>query len=370
MMTLNELCMFIYDNPELGFEEIKAAEIQKNFLEERGFTVTFPYSEKLKTAFRSEFQNGDGPTVIFMSEYDALKGLGHACGHNLIASAAVKAFTDAAELMRANDIKGKIVLLGTPAEEGYGGKCYLINEHAFDNADIALISHPFHVAGLGPNTMGISHLQVEFFGKSAHASMAPEHGINALDAMISLFNAVGAYRQKMAKTCQIHGVITDGGKAPNIIPDYTKAYFYTRSHVQADHKQIDEDFIRMAEGAAMTAGCTSKVSNSSPRYESSISVPALEKVLAEEMTKSGLELKNIDQRLSSDFGNVANILPTVNIFFPVSDTEAPKLHTTEFLAAAGTKYAFEQALKAGEAMAKTAIRYLTDAALRQAVKEN
>lgn len=370
MITLDEICSFIYKNPELGFKEIKAAEAQKNFLEERGFTVSFPYSEKLKTAFRAEFQNGEGPTVIFMSEYDALQGLGHACGHNLIASAALKAFTDTAELMRVNNIKGKIVILGTPAEEGYGGKCYLINEHAFDNADIALISHPFHMAGIGPETMGISHLQVEFFGKSAHASMAPEYGINALDAMITLFNAVGLYRQKMAKSCQIHGVISDGGKAPNIIPNYTRALFYTRSHVQADHKKIDEDFIDMVEGAAKMTNCTCKISNSSPRYESSRTVPAMEKVLLEEMTAAGLNVEKINQRLSSDFGNVANILPTVNVFFPVSESGAPKLHTTEFLQAAGTQYAFEQAMKAGTALSKAAIRFLTDPVLRQTVKEN
>ncbi len=367
-MTLQDICSFIHNNPELGFEEVKAAEAQKKFLEERGFTVTFPYSSKLKTAFRAEFANGDGPTVMFMSEYDALKGLGHACGHNLIATAALKAFCDTAEFMKQNDIKGRIIILGTPAEEGWGGKCYLIEEHAFDDANIALISHPFHMAGIGPSTMGISHLQVEFFGKSAHASMAPECGINALDAMIAFFNAVALYRQQMAKSCQIHGVIIDGGKAPNIIPDYTKAYFYTRSHIQADHKKIDEDFFRMAEGAAMSANCTVKISHSSPRYESSLPVPALEKVLAEEMTNAGLKVENITQRLSSDFGNVANILPTVNIFFPVSQDSEPKLHTTEFLEAAATRYAFEQALKAGEAMSKSAVRYLTDAELRQNVK--
>lgn len=368
MMTLKELCTFIYQHPELGFAEFESSRIQKEYLEDRGFTVTFPYSGNLQTAFRSEFTNGDGPTVIFMSEYDALKGLGHACGHNLIATAAVKAFIDAADIMKKDNIKGRIVLLGTPAEEGFGGKCYMIEENAFDNADIALISHPFEVSGIGPTTMGISHLQVEFFGKSAHASMAPEHGINALDAMISLFNAVGLYRQKMAKSCQIHGIISDGGKAPNIIPDYTKALFYTRSYIQEDHQNIDKDFIRMAEGAAMTANCTCKISNSSPRYESSKSVPALEKVLSEEMTNAGMKLETITQRLSSDFGNVANILPTVNIFFAVSPSGSPKLHTTEFLQAAGTDYAFEQALKAGEAMAKTAIRYFSDADLRNAVK--
>ena len=118
----------------------------------------------------------------------------------------------------------------------------------------------------------------------------------------------------------------------------------------------------------MTANCTVKVSHSSPRYESSLPVPALEKVLAEEMTNAGLKVENITQRLSSDFGNVANILPTVNIFFPVSENSEPKLHTTEFLEAAATQYAFEQSLKAGEAMSKCAVRYLTDAELRQNVK--
>lgn len=363
MITLKELCTFIHQNPELGFEEFKSADIQKKFLEERGFTVTFP-SENLKTAIRSEFSTNDGPTVIFMSEYDALKGLGHGCGHNLIATAALKAFTDTAEIMKKNDIKGKIVLLGTPAEEGKGGKCYMLKENLFVG-DIALISHPYHLSGIGPASMGISHLQVEFFGKSAHASMAPEYGENALDAMITFFNSIGLYRQQMNKTCQIHGIITDGGKVPNIIPDYTKALFYTRSHVQANLDKIDKDFIRMAEGAAMSANCTCKVTESSPSYQSSRQVPALEKVVLEEMVKTGLEIKEITQRLSSDFGNVSNVMPTANIFFAISPDKAPRLHTTEFLEAAGTEYAFEQSLKAGRAMAQTAVRYLIDDKFRK-----
>lgn len=368
MTELNELCSFIHDNPELGFSEFKAAEIQRKFLEERGFTVSFPYSDRLKTAFRCEYGPDEAPAVIFMSEYDALKGLGHGCGHNLIATAAMKAFTDTAEFISKNNLFGKAILLGTPAEEAYGGKVYLIEEHAFDGADAAFISHPFHLAGIGPSTMGISHLQVEFFGRSAHASMAPEHGINALDAMIALFNSVGLYRQQMPKSCQIHGIISDGGKAPNIIPDYTKALFYTRSYIAEEHAQIDMDFQRMAQAAAMAANCTCKVSDSSPRYEASRINHALQKVMLEKMAAAGLQIADIDQRLSSDFGNVSNILPTVNIFFPVSENSAPKLHTKEFLDAASTNYAFEQAVKAGSAMAQTAIKFLQDADFRQAVK--
>lgn len=366
MTDYKDLCNFIYNNPELGFCEFKAAEKQKQFLEERGFTVSFPYGEDLKTAFRCEYGNS-GPVVIFMSEYDALKGLGHGCGHNLIATAAMKAFIETAEYLKKNNTPGKAVLLGTPAEEGFGGKVYLIEKHAFDGADIVLISHPFHLAGIGPSTMGISHLQVEFFGKSAHASMAPECGINALDAMLMLFNSVGLYRQQMAKSCQIHGVIIDGGKAPNIIPDYTKALFYTRSHISSDHTAIDEAFKHMAEGAALATNCTCKVSNSSPRYEASKTNNALQKVMLEKMALAGLKISDIEQRLSSDFGNVSNIVPTVNAFFPVSESSSPKLHTTEFLKAAGTQFAFEQSLKAGMAMAQTAIQYFEDETFRQSV---
>ena len=370
MIDIKDVCSFIYQNPELGFVVFEAARMQKQFLEEHGFEVKFPYDGILKTAFRCEYGNADAPTVMFMSEYDALKGLGHACGHNLIAAAALKGFTDCAEIMRKNNINGRIILLGTPAEEGYGGKVYLIEKNVFSAADVALISHPFHVAGIGPETMGISHLQVEFFGKSAHASMAPEYGINALDAMIALFNAVGLYRQQMPKSCQIHGIISDGGKAPNIIPDYTCALFYTRSHVSEDHAKIDKDFANMVEGAAKMTNCTCKLSNSSPRYESSKKNSALEKVLAEEMTAAGMNLETITQRLSSDFGNVANILPTANIFFPVSPDSCPKLHTAEFLKAAGTDFAFEQAMKAGSAMAKTAVRFLSDENFRRDVAAN
>ena len=367
MIELQQLCNFIHSNPELGFVEIKAAEIQKNFLEERGFTVTFPYSERLKTAFRTEYGKENAPTVLFMSEYDALAGLGHGCGHNLIATSALQAFLQTAEYIRKNDINAKAVLLGTPAEEGFGGKVYLINEQAFANADLALISHPYHLDGIGPSSMGISHLQVEFFGRSAHASMAPEHGKNALDAMIAFFNAVALYRQQMAKSCQIHGVISDGGKAPNIIPDYTKALFYTRSHIAAEHLQIDEDFKRMAEGAAMLADCTCKVSDSSPRYEASITYPVLEKVMLEEMSNAGLKNEKIDRRISSDFGNISHLMPTVNVFFAVSENSEPQLHTVEFREAAGTEFAFAQAVKAGNAMAQTAIRFMTDEKFQQTV---
>ena len=368
MTELHELCNFIHSNPESGFAEFKAVGIQKKFLEERGFTVTFPYGSALQTAFHAEYGADNAPTVIFMSEYDALEGLGHGCGHNLIATAALQAFLQTAEAIRQNKINAKAILLGTPAEEGMGGKAYLIEKHAFDNTGLALISHPYHLDGIGPSSMGISHLQVEFFGKSAHASMAPEHGINALDAMISLFNSVALYRQQMPKSCQIHGIITDGGKAANIIPDYTKALFYTRSFIAKEHHQIDEDFKRMVHGAAMSTGCNCKLGNSSPRYDASITYPELEKAMLSEMLKAGLKNEKIDRRLSSDFGNVSQLLPTVNIFFAVSETGEPQLHTIEFREAAGTVFAFNQAVKAGNAMAQTALRFMTEPDFRQAVK--
>lgn len=368
MIELHELCNFIHSNPETGFAEFKAADIQKKFLEERGFTVTFPYGEMLQTAFRTEYGPDNAPTVIFMSEYDALAGLGHGCGHNLIAASALQAFLQTTEVIKEKNLHAKAVLLGTPAEEGMGGKTYLIKQHAFANAGLALISHPYHLDGIGPASMGITHLQVEFFGRSAHASMAPEYGVNALDAMIALFNSVALYRQQMPKSCQIHGIITDGGKAANIIPDYTKALFYTRSYIAEEHQKIDEDFKRMVEGAAMCTGCNGKLSDSSPRYEASLIYPELEKAMLEEMLKAGLKNEKINRRISSDFGNVANLLPTVNVFFAVAENAEPQLHTIEFRQAAGTDFAFAQAIKAGNAMAQTALRFMTDKEFQEAVK--
>ncbi len=364
MMTYKELSLFIHQNPELGFQEFEAVKIQQKFLEERGFKVNFPYGN-IPTAFRAEYGDDDAPCVVFMSEYDALQGMGHACGHNLIAAAAMKAFEETASFLKNNNVKGKAVLLGTPAEESYGGKISLIKEHAFDDADIALISHPMDVSGIGEKSMGAAHLQVEFFGRSAHASGAPDEGINALDAMITFFSSIALYRQQMPKTAQIHGIITDGGSAPNIIPDYTKALFYTRSYDLEDHKKVNADFKRIVEGAALSANCSCKLSDFAPLYETSTTYPAMEKVLMQEMEKAGLDGKKIPLRITSDLGNVSNVIPTTNICFEITKNKKTPGHSIEFRDAAATDYAVEQALKAGSAMAQTAIRFYTDETFRK-----
>jgi amidohydrolase len=237
----------LHSNPELAFEEYKAAELLTNELEEQGFDVQRGVAG-LDTAFVATYGSGE-PVVALLAEFDALPKIGHACGHNLIATWGVGA---GIALRRAlPDIQGTINVIGTPGEEGGGGKVIMAKEGVFAGLDAAIMMHPRDVTYLDRGSLAVTPYEIEFFGKSAHASSAPEKGINALDALLQVFFSVNALRQAFRPHTRIHGVITKGGDAANVIPDYTSADFLVRANDQAYLEELNQRFVDIVNAAAL-----------------------------------------------------------------------------------------------------------------------
>ena len=247
-----------------------------------------------------------------LAEYDALPGIGHACGHNLICMMSVG--SGIAMRKFADEFGAEIIVLGTPAEETAGAKAAMAKEGVFDDLDVAMMSHPAHSDADSINFSAVKCFRVEFFGKAAHVAGAPENGINALDAMIQLFVSVGLLRQQTRPDARIHGVILDGGKVPNIIPDYTMALFYTRANRSAYAAELEDKVCAAANGAALATGCSVKVSNveeesyqdsCSNRYLSDLMVRNMEAYTDHRFIRtSGKHAAG-----SSDMGDVSTAVP-------------------------------------------------------------
>jgi amidohydrolase len=263
------LALRIHANPELAFKEEKAAAWLTELLEREGCRVERGVGG-LPTAFRAEVAGaGDGPTIVLMAEYDALPGIGHACGHNIIATAgagagAALAVVTASLPQARLPFAGKIAVVGTPAEEGGAGKVALLDAGVFRDADAAMMIHPRCGTQVWRPTLGLMKAKVEYFGKAAHAASWPWRGVNALNAVIGLFTALDAMRQQLRPDARVHGVIAVGGQQPNIIPEYTAAEFYLRSLDREYLQEIRRRFEAAAEGAATATGCRVQVTVDPP----------------------------------------------------------------------------------------------------------
>lgn len=362
---LRPLWREIYEHPELGHQEHAACRRQTELLKAGGVPVETPFGG-LATAFRAALGSGR-PKVAFFSEYDALPELGHACGHPLIAVASLAAFLTVGDLL---DVPGEIVLFGTPAEETFGGKIDLLKAGAFREIDCALACHPYHTTGIDQGNLAVARFDVEFFGKASHAASAPADGINALDALTLLFDGVGLWRQQLPAGARVHGIIISGGSAANIIPDYTKAFFYLRADSNALQERLKERFAAIVSGAGLMTGCRSKLTPVTNPYSANHPNPALNTALRQQAEQLGLHpATEIAERISTDFADVTEAVPGANLFFGITPPEMPAgLHTREFQQAAGQEPAFEAALQAAAGLAGVALRFFRDAAFRQAVR--
>lgn len=256
----NSLLYQIHENPELGYEEFKAHENVASLLESLDYKVT-RHAYGVQTALMAEFGSG-GRVIAFNAEYDALPDIGHACGHNLIATMSIGAFIALAEALKRYKIQGRVRLLGTPAEEGGGGKLKLIEAGAYSDVDACMMIHPGPEDGCAGYTgdaymptLANNKFTVRFTGKAAHASMSPWQGINALDAVVLGYNGVSALRQQIQPAQRIHGVISEGGKRPNIITAHTSLDYYVRSTSLKSADALMERVIACFKGAAIQTGC-------------------------------------------------------------------------------------------------------------------
>ena len=355
----------IHANPEPAFEERQAATWIAEVLRGHGFQVEHP-AGSLATAVRAVYKGGrggDGPRIGILAEYDALPGLGHGCGHNTMAASGVGAAIALAAV--ADELPGEIVFLGTPAEERGSGKQIMIDDGLFGGIDAALLYHPCDRNHVESHPLASEDYDVMFTGLQAHASSDPWRGLNALDALITLFSSVGLWRQQLRPTARVHGIIREGGTAANIIPDRTSAWFMLRSDDQAYYEEMKARFIAMCEAAALATGTAVEV-----KVSGGATTMRNNQVLAERfranMAAYGIDDMGDDPNSgSTDMANVSWVCPAIHPDLAICDEGVPG-HSILFREAAATPRADETTLLAATLVAQTAAELFSDPALVEA----
>jgi len=351
----------IHATPELAYQERQAVANIASLLRRYGHDVEVPLGD-VETAFRARV-GPKGPAVALLAEYDALPEIGHACGHNLIAMSNVGAFLLAAQ--RAKDLQVGVELIGTPAEESGGGKIDLIDAGAFKESVAVLSSHPGgNTWEFGRSSLGIVGRLVRFHGLASHAAYSPQKGRNALTAAIRLFLAVDGWRQHLPADARVHGIITKGGAASNIIPDLAECDFGLRAADMSVLDDMDRTFKRMAQGAAMQTGTTVEIDERMRLYAPVKPNPRLDALLLDEFQRRKIPVVTSGLTLAStDFGNVSQVVPADYIGFPVS-TELISGHSHVMREASATDLAHTNAMLTAEMLASVAVRVATDKDIR------
>lgn len=363
-----ELNEYLYNNPELGLQEFKACAAHTTILEKYGFNVTKNFAG-LETAFQASFKNStEGPRIAILAEYDALPGIGHGCGHNIFGVTSIATGILVKELMK--DIPGEILIIGTPAEETNGAKVDMAQKGVFNNIDIAMAVHP---SGEAHYRSGVSQameaLQFTFKGKTAHASGAPHEGINALDGVLMLFNSVNALRQQTLETARVHGIITKGGEAANIIPDLAVANFYVRAKSLEYLKGFVERVKNCAKGAALATGTTLEITNYETSFANLVTNNKLSETYEKNLKSLGVtDIRDKESHGSTDMGDVSHCCPTIHPYFPLTTSHLTG-HSVEFASASIAPDAYKGMKEATLAMALTALELFENKELLNEIKE-
>lgn len=335
---LENLSTYIYNHPELGDEEYKAMERHTAYLQAHGFVVEKAYLG-ISTAFKAVYDSGlEGPTVALLSEYDALPEIGHGCGHNMIGTISSGVATIVSQL--TDDFKGKVIVLGTPAEENNGAKIDMVEAGVFDDIDVALMAHPSNETAVAIECLAMEALQFEYTGLSAHAAACPEKGINALDGVIGLFNNINAMREHILPSARIHGIISEGGVAANIVPERAVGQFYVRATRKSYLQTLVEKVKNCAKASALATGASLKISNYEKSYDDMVPAPSLNKLVEDSFFTVGVENINRGRASlgSADAGNVSYVCPTVHAMFDIGGKELAG-HTRTFADATQTPFA-------------------------------
>ncbi|KAF5021471.1 hypothetical protein F66182_6492 [Fusarium sp. NRRL 66182] len=374
---------YIHDNPEFGYKEVKAHRLLTSFMKrQKGWTVNDTVGG-IDTAFMAVYEgSGDGPVVSFNAEYDALEGLGHACGHNLIATASLAGALASAEIMRQEKLAGKVILFGTPAEESFGGKIDMLNAGVFEDAkiDISLLSHP-GVGGHSPYsiTQSNARFDVEYTGKPAHAAAAPWEGINAQDALLLANNAVAFLRQQIRPTDRIHSIIESSGVRMNIIPESASGIFQIRSANEEDLDELQGRFYNCFKAGAIGTGAKLNFTTRPNGYANMNNNDGLAAAYTRWIEALGGQVPDaaVDKMrqpsASTDQGNISHDFPSIQAVYGITYENGTKPsggpHTAPFEEAAGSRRAFKQALMVGKSLAGTAIDVLTVDGLLDEIKD-
>ena len=346
-----EINDYIYSNPELGNEEFKSSSKLIAFLEEHNFTV-----EKgllgIETSFRAIYDSKKpGATIGYLCEYDALPEIGHGCGHNMIGVMSSAAGIALSKVI--DEIGGKIIVYGTPAEETNGAKVVFAEEGIFDELDVAMLVHPSDVNMKSGTTQALYPLEFRYKGKTAHAASCPQNGVNALNSVIQLFNGIDALRQHVTPDVRMHGIIVKGGVAANIVPDEAVAQFYFRAATKETLDDILEKVKRIAEGAALMTGATLEMERYEFPNDNLVTNENLSEAFNENLRALGItEIKPPKSSGSSDIGNVSHKVPKIHPYIQVSSCKAPG-HTVELAEATVSDLGHERLLTGAMALAYT-----------------
>ncbi len=351
----------IHADPELAYAEHRAVGRIVSVLERHGHDVERDVGG-LETAFRARV-GPPGESVALLAEYDALPDVGHGCGHNLIAMSNVGAFLLAAE--EADGLEVAVELIGTPAEENGGGKLDLLDAGSFEHVVAVLSSHPGgNTWETGSTTLGIVAKRVGYHGLASHAAVSPEKGRNALNGVIRLFIGVDGWRQHLPNDARVHGIITNGGAAHNIVPSYAEAVFGMRSKDVGRLDEMVETFARIAEGAALQTGTTAEITDQMRLYQPTKADPTLTDLLAGDLERRGIAAgRHQLVHASTDLGNVSQALPTSSIGFPVATERIPG-HSHVMREASASELGHDNGLICAEALAAVALRVATDGDVR------
>ncbi|MFZ3588921.1 M20 family metallopeptidase [Bacillus sp. DJP31] len=365
-----EISTYIGENPELGHEEFKACKVLTDTLKEHGFTVEIGTCD-LPTAFTAVFDSGKpGPSVGFMAEYDALPGLGHACGHNLIGTMAIAAGIGLSSVLHESG--GMVYVYGTPAEETKGGKVTMAEQGLFDHLDVAMMVHPFYQYKKSGTSLAMDAIQFEFRGRAAHAAAAPHEGINALDAVIQTFNSINALRQHVKSDVRIHGIIPEGGLAANIVPDYAVAQFYVRASSRDYVNEVTEKVKDCARGAALATGASLEISNYEFSYDDMITNEHLSNAFTDSLVSLGVDIAEIVESVgdtgSLDMGNVSQVVPSIHPYIQICK-ERHACHTPGFREAAMSEQGREGMIIGAKTLALTGLDVLTNPELLKEIRE-
>jgi amidohydrolase len=354
----------IHAHPELAYEEVQSANITAQALADAGMTITMGVADT-PTAFTATA--GSGPLHLgICAEYDALPTIGHACGHNIIAASAVGAAIALAEL--ADELGIRVTVFGCPAEEGSGGKIRMLNAGVFEGVHAAMMVHPAPVEADRMHCLAVSHFDVHYHGRTAHASAFPQLGINAADAITVAQVGVGLLRQHIRNTDRIHGIVTKGGDAPNIVPDQTSSKWYVRARTLEELRELEPRVHRIFEAGALATGCTHTITHQSEPYSEFLDdeeMVALYRANAEALGRSfpAPQKRRVDGHphdgehavsASTDMANVSLVIPSIHPMLGLGCAPTSN-HQPEFTAACITSVADKAVIDGATAMAWTCI---------------
>ena len=365
---LIELSSRIHGCPELKFEEHRSSAWLAEYLESLGFTVERP-AYGLPTAFVAHKGSGR-PRVAILCEYDALPGIGHGCGHNIIAAAGVGAAAALADMMP--ETGGTLVVLGTPAEEGGGGKILMAQRGAFEAVDAAMMVHPAGMDLAAMPALAFSLVEVEYRGRAAHASAFPHRGINALDALVTAYNAIAQLRQHIRATERIHGIITDGGQAPNVVPERAAGIFCVRAASESQLARLKERVLACFHAGAQATGAQLNLQTLGSDYSDLWTNAPLATAYASNLARLGRTLvdgADLPPSLagSTDMGNVSKLVPAIHPMIAAAPAGVP-LHSADFARYAGAAEGHRAVIDGAKVLAMTALDVLGNPDLLTAMK--